>query len=228
MPAQMSAMPEPADPYARALGRFYAFYVEHPLLARAVGAVTWGTSFRLMYRSLGGLRDLAAGATVLDACCGGGLALRWLDPATGARNVGIDVSPAMLERASRVVRRRGFTNAELQLADVEAIPLPNGAAEVALLYNTLHAVPNPPAAAAEVARCMKADGRLVGTMVVRGRGRRADRLIEREAPKENGLIGPGGTSSDLERWLQAAFSELALTLDDTLATFHARRSGAQP
>ena len=68
------------DPYGSQLGRFYAFYIEHPLLARAVGKLSWGTSFEALYRSLSGLRDLPNDVTILDACCGAGLALRWLDP----------------------------------------------------------------------------------------------------------------------------------------------------
>ena len=213
------------DPYARPLARFYAFYIERPLLARAVGALTWGTSFRGMFRSLASLRDLDAGLTVLDACCGAGLALRWLDPSAVRRYIGVDISPAMLERAQRLAERRGFENAELQLADVEAIPLPDAAADVALLYNALHAVPDPQAAATEVARCVRSHGRLIGTMAVRGRGRRADRIIERESAKEHGLIGPGGTAADLERWLgKAGFTDVELSFDGTLAVFDAQRS----
>lgn len=88
------------DPYAGSLGRFYVFYIERPRLARAIGALTWGTSFREMYRSLAELRSLPRSITVLDACCGGGLVLRWLDPLI-YRYVGIDSSPSMLKRAHR-------------------------------------------------------------------------------------------------------------------------------
>ena len=130
------------DPYGSQLGRFYAFYIEHPLLARAVGKLSWGTSFEALYRSLAELRDLPNNVTILDACCGAGLALGWLDPSID-RYIGIDSSPTMLNRARHRALRRGFSNADLQLADVEAIPLPDGAADVALLYNALHAVPDP-------------------------------------------------------------------------------------
>jgi SAM-dependent methyltransferase len=217
------------DPYARPLGRFYAFYIERPRLVRAVGALTWGTSFRGMFRSLASLGDLEPGAAVLDACCGAGLALRWLDPDAIGRYIGVDSSPAMLERGQQVARQRRFADAEFVLADVEAIPLPEGAVDVALLYNALHAVPDPQAAATEVARCVKPDGRLLGTMIVRGRWRRADRFIERESGKQHGLMGPGGTQADLERWLDAAgFTGVELSCDGTLAVFNAVRSGRNP
>jgi SAM-dependent methyltransferase len=194
-----------------------------------VGALTWGTSFRGMFRSLVSLRELDTGVTVLDACCGAGLAVRWLDRSAVRRYIGVDISSAMLERAQSVAERRGFGNAEFHLADVEAMPLPDAGADIALLYNALHAVSDPQAAATEVARCVRPHGWLIGTMVVRGRGRRADRIIERESTKERGLMGPGGTSPDLEEWLgKAGFTDVELSFDGTLAVFNARRSESKP
>jgi SAM-dependent methyltransferase len=217
------------DPYARALGQFYAFYIERPRLARAVGALAWGTTFQSLYRSLDSLGDVATGATILDACCGGGLALRWLDPSAIARYVGIDISPTMLERAHRVARERGFATVEILRASVEDIPLADAEADVALLYNALHVVAHPQAAATEVARCLAADGQLLGTMVVRGRGGRADRAMDREAGKANGLMGPGGTADDLNEWLRTAgLSDIELSFDGTLASFRARRAPTAP
>jgi SAM-dependent methyltransferase len=212
------------DPYGSRLGRFYAFYIEHPVLARLVGKLGWGTTFEALYRSLRGLRDLPASLTILDACCGAGLALHWLDPSI-RRYIGVDSSPAMLDRARQTAARRGFSGVELQLADVEAIPLPDGAADVALLYNALHAVPDPQAAVREVARCLKPNGQLLGTMIARGQRRRADRFIEHEIAS---LMGPSGTVPDLEQWLTPNFSDLDLSLDGALVSFHAHRSEPAP
>lgn len=213
------------DPYGSRLGRFYAFYIEQPVLARLVGKLGWGTSFAALYRSLAGLRDLPANVTILDACCGAGLALRWLDPSI-RRYIGVDSSPAMLDRARQTAARRGFSGADLQLANVEAIPLPDGAADVALLYNALHAVPDPQAAVREVARCLTPNGQLIGTMIARGQRRRADRFIDHEIAS---LMGPSGTVADLKEWLtEASFRDLSLSLDGALVTFHARRFETPP
>jgi hypothetical protein len=60
-------------------------------------------------------------------------------------------------------------------------------------------------------------------MIARERGRRADRLIKREIAS---LMGPGGTVSDLKQWLaRTDFDELNLSLDGTLISFQAQRSG---
>jgi SAM-dependent methyltransferase len=98
------------DPYASRLGRLYAFSIEHPSMAWLVGKLGWGTSFRALYRSLADLGNLPSDVTVLDACCGAGLALRTLDPSI-QRYVGIDRSAAMLDRARGAAERRRFGNA---------------------------------------------------------------------------------------------------------------------
>jgi ubiquinone/menaquinone biosynthesis C-methylase UbiE len=123
----------------------------------------------------------------------------------------------MLDRARKTAARRGFSGADLQLADVQAIPLPDGAADIAQLYNALHAAPDPQAAVSEVARCLKPDGQLIATMIARGQRRRADRFIEHEIAS---LMGPSGTVPDLKEWLtQASFRDLNLSLDGTLVSF---------
>ena len=71
-----------------------------------------------------------------------------------ARYVGVDASPSMLARARRVAGSRGFRNAAFELADITDIPSANGTADVCLLFNALHCVPDPPGAIAEVTRCL--------------------------------------------------------------------------
>ena len=129
-------------------------------------------------------------------------------------------------RACQTAARRGFSRAELQLADVEAIPLPDGAVDIALLFNALHAVPNPQAAVCEVARCLKPGGQLIGTMIARGQRRRADRFLEHEIAN---LMGPSGTVPDLKEWLtHATLQDLNLSLDGALVSFHAHRAETPP
>jgi hypothetical protein len=57
---------------------------KHPVLARLVGKLGWGTSFEALYRSLAGLRGLPANVTILDAVLWDGLGsalARSFDPA---------------------------------------------------------------------------------------------------------------------------------------------------
>lgn len=108
-------MPQ-TDDYAGLGGRFYSAYIERPLLGRAVIRLLWGGDARPMYASLETLQHIEAGVTVVDAACGAGLALRWLEPSRVGRYIGADNSPAMLERARERANRRGFRDAEFELA----------------------------------------------------------------------------------------------------------------
>lgn len=192
------------DPYAGAVGRFYRFYIERPRLGRAVGSAVWGSDFTPMYERLARLADLPEGTTVLDAGCGAGLALRWLDPGRVRRYLGADTSPSMLAGARALADQRGFRDAELVVADAADLPYEDAAADVVLLLNLLHCVADPPAVVAEAARCLVPGGQLVGSLLVRGGSPRADRLLARDAAKPSGITGPGGTLDDLCGWLEAA------------------------
>ena len=212
------------DNYAGLLGRFYSFYIERPPLGRIVGRVVWDSDFAPMYRSLERLGDLPKGTVVLDAPCGAGLALRWLEPARTARYVGIDNSPSMIERARRAAVRRGFASFELHLADIASIPLPDRTVDVCLVYNGLQALPDPAAALVELVRCLKHEGRMVGSTLVRQARDRADRILERESARPGGMMGPGGTTADLEQWLHdAGLGAVEVVTGGALAVFSARR-----
>lgn len=178
-----------------------------------------------MYQRLARLAELPPGVTVLDAACGAGLALQWLDPST--RYTGVDTSTSMLERARAVAAGREFRNAAFELADMTDIPARDGDAEVCLLFNALHCIPDPPRAVAEVARCLAPGGRLIGSMLVMDASPRADRLLVRGAARAKGTAGPGGTFDDLQRWLHLA----GLTVVDTarrgaMTVFEAEHRGA--
>ena len=210
------------DDYAGLGGRFYSAYIERPLLGRAVIRLLWGGDARPMYQSLEALRHLEPGLTIVDAACGAGLALHWLEPSRVGRYFGTDASPTMLERARERASRRGFDAVELKLADVATTPLEDAQADLYLLYNALHVVSDPQAAAAEAVRCLKPGGRLEGSMLLRGEVRRVDRFFEREQRKPTGLLGPGGTRADLHAWL-AGLSDIELEVGGSLATFRAWR-----
>ncbi len=213
------------DDFAGFAGRFYSAYIAHPLLARALGRLMWASDFGPLYNSLGALRRAEADV-VIDLACGAGLALGYLDPARVGRYVGIDNSPAMLARATSIAGRRGFVAVDLELADVSGVPLPDATADMCLLYNALHCFPRPEAAVAEAARCLRPSGRVVGSMLVRGESRRVDRLMDRGASEKGGMMGSGGTVSDLKRWLKdAGLASVETSVTGSLAMFSARRPG---
>jgi ArsR family transcriptional regulator len=75
--------------------------------------------------------------------------------------LGIDRSSEMLRLARAKLSERGLANAELRQADLYALPLGDGAADVAILHHVLHFAQQPGAAIAEAARVLSTGGRLL-------------------------------------------------------------------
>lgn len=178
-----------------------------------------GSGFGPLYASLAALGSLPSGTTVLDAACGAGLALRWLDP--GVRYVGVDHSPTMLEQARRSARQRGFAHVELHLADVGSMPVPDAGADVGLLYNSLHCFTDPTAALADLVRCLRPGAAVHGSMLVREAVPRADRLMDQGAGP-GGMMGLGGSTQTLRGWLDSHLVDVEVSGVGALAVFSAR------
>ncbi len=77
------------------------------------------------------------------------------------RALGIDRSSEMLRLARAKLSERGLGNAELRQADLYALPLQDGGADLAILHHVLHFAQQPGAAIAEAARVLGSGGRLL-------------------------------------------------------------------
>ena len=75
--------------------------------------------------------------------------------------VGIDRSSEMLRLARAKLTAGGLGAAELRQADLYALPLADGAADVAIIHHVLHFAQTPDAAIAEAARVLAPGGRLL-------------------------------------------------------------------
>lgn len=96
---------------------------------------------------------------VLDCPCGTGeLERRLLDRWPGLPITAIDLSPAMLKRATE----KGLGDSvRWRHGDVTALPFERATFDLAICANALHAFPNPPAAIAELHRVLSPGGQLV-------------------------------------------------------------------
>jgi ubiquinone/menaquinone biosynthesis C-methylase UbiE len=203
----------------------YDFFVERERLARMGGRLAWGTDTRLLYRSLDAISSMPHGTAILDVPCGGGVAFRALRPGQDVRYVAADLSPGMLRRARREAQRRGLGSIEFLEADVESLPFDDSSFDLCVCLNSLHCFPDPAAGLLEIGRCLRPGARLIGDAALRGRGRRFDRLID--LYRRRGVFGPGGTASDLERWLvDAGFEDVELRLSGAVGYFDAARGGS--
>ena len=95
---------------------------------------------------------------VLEIGFGGGALLGQLLRSTGGRVIGVDISEAMVRRAER--RFRVEPRLALHRASVEALPLPDTAVDAACSVNNLYFWPDPAAGMRELARVVRAGGRL--------------------------------------------------------------------
>ena len=116
--------------------------------------------------SLGALRP---GEHVVDVGCGAGIdsliAARMVGP--GGSVIGVDMTPAMLERARASAQRGAFSNVRLHEGFAESIPVADGWADVVISNGLLNLVPDKFAGLQEMARVLKPGGRLqIGDILV--------------------------------------------------------------
>ncbi|WP_067548754.1 class I SAM-dependent methyltransferase [Nocardia crassostreae] len=180
----------------------YDAVVEREQLARPAGRVLWGTDVDLFYDSMNFLAELPDDTSVLDVPCGGGVALRALRPDQKVHYIAADIAPAMLDRTRARAAHLGLTTFTCTEADIEALPFPDNSFDICISYNGLHCLPDPAAALRDIARCLKPGGRLVGTAIIRGTGRRSE--LFQLTMRTSGVFGPSGTRDDYDTWMATA------------------------
>lgn len=187
-------------------GAFYDFYIERPWLMQAIGRAVWGIDASILYASMEPIARAPAGATIADVPCGGGVAFRALRAGQDVRYLAADLSPKMLGRAGRRVRARSLAQVELLTAEMTDLPFADGEVDLFLSYSGLHMVPDPEVAVAEMARCLRPGGELIGTTFLADASRRA-RALFRAGSLRGHPLPP--SRQHLRGWLEAAGFERA-------------------
>jgi ubiquinone/menaquinone biosynthesis C-methylase UbiE len=202
-------------------GAFYDFYIERPWLTQVLGRVIWGIDSSVLYASMEPIMRAPAGAMIVDAPCGGGVAFRALSPEQDVRYLAVDLAPKMLERAERRAGARSLRQVELLEADMTELPIADGEADLFLSYSGLHMVPHPGEAVAEMARCLKPGGQLIGTTFFSDATRRA-RAIFKAGSYQGHPLPP--SRGDVRAWLEeAGFEKLTIGPQVGFAAFSGRK-----
>lgn len=151
--AEGARPPEAAERVARAVG-----YDDGDL-----AAVPDGSNLGLGCGNPVALASLRPGETVLDLGSGAGfdalLAARTVGP-TG-RVIGVDMTPAMIEKARGNAAAVGATNVEFRQGTIEALPVDDASVDVIISNCVVNLSPNKPQVFAEAFRALRPGGRLM-------------------------------------------------------------------
>ena len=106
--------------------------------------------------------DVQPRETVVDLGCGAGfdtiLAAQMVGPE--GRVVGVDMTPAMLNKARRNAELLGLSNVDLRQGFLEELPVADGAADVVISNGVINLCPDKATVLAEAFRVLKPGGRI--------------------------------------------------------------------
>ncbi len=204
-------------------GSFYDWTVEHPRLGGALWAAGIQSDLKLLYAAAEEIGRQRPGARVLDVPCGGGVALRGLRPGQGVEYVAADISQRMLDRTLRAAGRRGVADqVTTQLADVGELPFEDRSFDLVVSFTGLHCFPDPARAVIELARVLKLGGVITGSALLNDTGQRFEPM--RRAGRLAGLLGPGCTSDQVQRWLaRQGVADVTLDVSGAMGYFRGVR-----
>lgn len=128
-----------------------------------VEAVPHGANLGLGCGNPVALASLKPGEVVLDLGSGAGfdafLAAQRVGP--GGRVIGVDMTPAMLERARGLAAQHGYANVEFREGDIEALPVEDATADAVISNCVINLTTDKARAFREAYRALKPGGRLM-------------------------------------------------------------------
>jgi SAM-dependent methyltransferase len=176
-----------------------------------VDAVAEGANLGLGCGNPTALASLSAGETVLDLGSGGGfdcfLAAREVGP--DGRVIGVDMTPAMVERARENVARNDAENVEFRLGEIEHLPVADATVDVVISNCVINLSPRKPQVFREAFRVLRPGGRVAVSDVVQTAPFPDD--VRLDPSSVSACVAGAATIDEIESMLtDAGFSEIAI------------------
>ncbi len=104
---------------------------------------------------------ISAGERVVDIGCGAGMDLLAAGQMVGPEGaaIGVDMTDAMIERATASAHAMGLSHVEVRKGDCTSLPVGDSSVDVVISNGVLNLVPEKPEAFAEVFRILRPGGR---------------------------------------------------------------------
>lgn len=150
------------------------------------------------------IASLKQGETVLDLGSGGGfdcfLAARQVGSA--GRVLGVDMTPAMINKARTIATKGNYENVQFFLGQIESLPITNGTIDVIISNCVINLSPNKNLVFSEAFRVLKSGGRLAIADIVAFAEPPAE--IRKNMELYTGCMAGASTIKEMETMLQNA------------------------
>ena len=157
------------------------------------------------------------GDTVIDLGSGAGndVFIARAEAGSSGKVIGIDFTPAMIEKATQNAQKLGFDNVIFHLGDIEELPLADNIADVVVSNCVLNLVPNKLAVMQEIFRVLKPGGHFSISDIVLN-GELPEPLVQSAEMYAGCVAGAIQKQAYLQLIEETGFSEISIQKEKTI------------